>query len=139
MLSRKIAFFVIALAVMACAGCNDVSVTSTPDTTPPLPPQMVDALTKDVGRVVLSWTPNQEADLAGYNVYQLAPFRQINPTLLRDPMFVLHLSESDVPYFRVTAIDRSGNESAPSRIARVRTSAQGADDGLPGREWNQKP
>jgi hypothetical protein len=123
--SRKIAVSLIALAAMALAGCEWNSVTTVPDTTPPLPPEVTDGIVKDISRVVLMWAPNHEADLAGYNVYQVAPPCQINQSLVQNPMFVAHPDASTNLLYRVTAVDRSGTESAPSRILRVRVGSQG--------------
>ncbi|HXJ64108.1 MAG TPA: C25 family cysteine peptidase, partial [Actinomycetota bacterium] len=68
--------------------------------------------------VKLTWDPNAETDLFGYNVYrstsQAGPFTKVNivPT---DRISYFH-DESLPPltkfYYRVTAVDSSGNESA---------------------------
>ncbi len=73
--------------------------------------------------VELIWTPNLEADLAGYNVYRREPdgaFRKINQDLLITPIFRDASAQAGRSYFyRVTAVDLTGNESAPSEEFRV--------------------
>lgn len=119
--------FLIAFAV-ALAGCQSTDVTSVPDTMPPLPPGAASGVCKDLSRVVLTWQPNQEADLAGYNVYQMSPPRQINTSLVRQTMFVTLPTTDAIMLYRVTAVDRSGNESAPSQLVRVPLGVRGGAD-----------
>jgi hypothetical protein len=101
------------------------SVILTPkDTFPPAAPQGIVAavLTGTVaGKSVvdLSWSINVEADLAGYRVYRNEQQGQrgmlITPELLLTPAY----RDSSVAagqryWYTVTAVDRTGNESAPS-------------------------
>ncbi len=68
--------------------------------------------------VKLTWSPNFEADLTGYNIYrstaQAGPFSKVN-TLPTDRIAYFH-DEALPPltkfFFRCTAVDSSGNESA---------------------------
>jgi hypothetical protein len=69
--------------------------------------------------VDLSWSINVETDLAGYRVYrseqQDTPGQLVTPDLLLSPAY----RDTSVQFghhywYSVTAIDRSGNESAPS-------------------------
>jgi fibronectin type 3 domain-containing protein len=70
------------------------------------------------GAIELIWNPNQERDLAGYNIMRREnggrPER-LNLELLRSP---LYHDKAVAPghhyYYQVTAVDMSGNESAPS-------------------------
>jgi hypothetical protein len=70
------------------------------------------------GRMNLLWDPNFEPDFAGYNVYRSedgVSFRKINDTLLKSPTFRDEKVETGKKYFyRVSAVDSSGNESQPS-------------------------
>lgn len=72
------------------------------------------------GRMNLLWDPNLESDFAGYNVYRSedgVSFRKINDTLLKSPTFRDEKVETGKKYFyRVSAVDSSGNESQPSPI-----------------------
>jgi len=72
------------------------------------------------GRMNLLWDPNLEPDFAGYNVYRsedAVSFRKINDALLKSPTFRDEKVEAGKKYFyRVSAVDSSGNESQPSPI-----------------------
>ncbi len=85
--------------------------------------------------VDLSWAINPETDLAGYNVYRSEQAgvhgTRINPQLLPTPAFS---DMNGVPgrsyYYSVTAVDRTGNESAPSAAVEARfPSAVGSSAG----------
>ena len=88
------------------------------DKTPPAPPA-TPKLEKQDGGVLLSWAPNTESDLAGYNVYRLAAGKQelVNTSLLPEPRFFDKNPGVDFRYvsYYVTAVDQNGNESGPSR------------------------
>lgn len=98
----------------ACVGVRDVF--------PPAVPAGVAALAAG-GVVDVSWSPSTEADLASYRVYRAsdgAPARlaelPAGETRHRDETAV-----AGVPYvYTVTAVDKDGNESAPSPGARAR-------------------
>jgi hypothetical protein len=69
--------------------------------------------------VDLSWSINAETDLAGYRVYrseqQDTPGQLVTPDLLLSPAYRDTSVQSGHRYwYSVTAVDRSGNESAPS-------------------------
>lgn len=85
--------------------------------------------------VDLSWAINPETDLAGYNVYRSeqagVPGARVNQQLLPTPAFS---DMNGVPgrsyYYSVTAVDRTGNESAPSAAVEARfPSAAGSSAG----------
>jgi hypothetical protein len=94
------------------------------DTFPPAAPEgLVVVFVPPVGEVPahveLSWAINPETDIAGYNVYRSeqdgVSGTRLNPELLLTPAF---RDMNAVPGHRylyaVTAVDRSGNESAAS-------------------------
>jgi hypothetical protein len=70
--------------------------------------------------IELSWTPNAELDLAGYNVYRSptsgGPFTQLSFELIRSGSRYVDedLAFGASFYYRVTAVDNSGNESPAS-------------------------
>ncbi len=91
------------------------------DTFPPAAPRDLEAVsvatTKETpASVELTWTINTEPDLAGYNVYRSenpeTPGQKLNSELLLVPTF---RDISVVPgksyFYRVGAVDQSGNES----------------------------
>ncbi len=82
-------------------------------------PARTDALLVD-----LSWEPNSEADLAGYNLFRSengSPPRRLNTELLLSPVFRDTAVQPGVSYsYAVSAVDRKGNESALSAPAEVR-------------------
>lgn len=70
----------------------------------------------------LSWEPNPEDDVAGYNLYRAEQpgeggkpvFGRLNTALLPGPFFRdLHLAASHSYLYRATAVDEHGNESMP--------------------------
>ena len=69
--------------------------------------------------VDLSWSINAETDLAGYRVYrseqQGTPGQLVTPDLLPSPAYRdTSVQPGHAYWYSVTAVDRSGNESAPS-------------------------
>lgn len=94
------------------------------DIFPPAAPQGVEAVSIAATNgappaIELTWTINSETDLAGYNVYRSeqseTPGQKLNSELLLAPTF---RDMSVVPgksyFYRVAAVDQSGNESALS-------------------------
>jgi fibronectin type 3 domain-containing protein len=74
--------------------------------------------------VELSWSINVEPDLAGYRVYRSeqegARGALLTPELLPSPAYRDNSVQSGQRYwYTVTAVDRSGNESAPSLAVAV--------------------
>ncbi len=85
---------------------------------------LVPATPQTPAYVELSWAINQEADLAGYSVYRSdgedTPGERISTETLLSPTF------RDIPiqpgrryYYRVSAVDRAGNESPKSAAVAV--------------------
>jgi hypothetical protein len=93
-----------------------VRLVQTLDLTFPLPPFNLAGL-GEADAVKLTWDPNSDADLAGYNIYRSTsaggPFARSN-TVPTDRISYYH--DENLPaltrfYYRVTAVDSSGNES----------------------------
>ncbi len=91
------------------------------DSFAPGTPQNVTAVYWE-GEVRVYWDPSRETDLAGYFVYRESEgekVRKISP-LLQGRMFKDTTVKEGVAYrYRVSAVDKSDNESPPSREAGV--------------------
>ena len=92
-----------------------VSRSWTVDTTAPATPTNFTSKAS-VDGIVLAWADNGETDLAGYNVYHRVAgeteFTKLNNDLLTNSQY----NDTDAPaettsYYRVTAVDKAGNES----------------------------
>ena len=88
------------------------------DKTPPSTPSWL-TYTTGSNQILLSWTRNTEPDLAGYNVYcSIAPYIDYfligtsNSETFSDNLAVPFITY----YYKVTAVDTSGNESLPAQI-----------------------
>jgi len=93
----------------------EVFVCDVVDTTPPAPPGGLAALPGDC-RVSLSWTANDEPDLAGYDVHRSdvsgGPYTRLNDELLLAAVYEDAAAVNGATYhYVVTAVDTSGNES----------------------------
>jgi hypothetical protein len=96
------------------------------DTFPPSSPQNVVAAVTSATpeappEVDLSWSINPETDLAGYRVYRSEREGEqgelVTPELLLSPAYRDTSVRPDGRYwYRVTAVDRAGNESVPSLL-----------------------
>jgi hypothetical protein len=127
-LLKLVAFgFALSLVPMINGCSEDSTVTPEPiiqDTAPPAPPVGIAIQRRDAG-VKLTWAPNMESDLAGYNIWVYDPspntvqaYVKLNTGLVTDSQY----SSSKLPdgranqYFRLTAVDEYGNESAFSTV-----------------------
>jgi hypothetical protein len=100
------------------------AVVTTRDVFPPAAPggleiAIVPATSQASAYVELSWAISSEADLAGYNVYRNdredTPGERINRELLLSPTFRdISVMPSGRYFYRVSAVDRAGNESPKS-------------------------
>jgi len=94
------------------------------DVFPPATPTGLQAVFSGVGQkpfIDLTWAPNLETDLAGYNVYRHGPgtmSEKINTDLVKTPSFRDGSVNPGTEYFyTVTAVDSRGNESDKSEEA----------------------
>ncbi|HJY87208.1 MAG TPA: fibronectin type III domain-containing protein [Candidatus Acidoferrales bacterium] len=94
------------------------------DLFPPAAPKglvaiFVPATSSAPAHLELTWSINTETDLAGYNVYRSAQLdtlgQRLNAELLPAPVFHdMSVAPGERYTYRVTAVDRAGNESGPS-------------------------
>jgi hypothetical protein len=108
---------------------SPLAIVTPKDTFPPAAPQGIVAAIQPgttPGSVAgeLSWSINVEPDLAGYRVYRSEQEgvrgTLLTPELLPSPAYRDNSVESGHRYwYTVTAVDRSGNESAPSLAVAV--------------------
>jgi len=91
------------------------------DVFPPVAPSGLQAVFSSVGQpnfIDLTWSPNTEAELAGYNVYRReegGPAVKINSELAKIPTYRDRDIQPGKKYFySVAAVDLRGNESAYS-------------------------
>lgn len=106
------------------------------DNVPPSPPTDVTASLLDRRIVEVTWPVSVEADAAAYHVYRAASADDNAPLnrLTTLPLGLLQtlFRDTTLPamrgtwFYRVTAVDRSGNESKPSNAAMVMVEDQWA-------------
>ena len=93
-----------------------------PDTTPPSAPSGLSASSGD-GQISLSWNGSDASDLAGYNLYRaqrsISSADEMTPVNGTSPINETSLTDQDIDngatyYYRLTAVDESGNESTLS-------------------------
>lgn len=105
---------------------DSAEVIATPrDMTPPATPTGI-TVVPGIGRVFLTWNENKEQDLAGYHVYRSPKAGGVHERLTVKPLNRTTFSDETVKqgatyYYSVTAIDRSGNESARSKEKKTYT------------------
>jgi hypothetical protein len=114
----------VAVVVLIFMGsCGKDNQISPIDTVPPNPPVGISADPEGGDLVLISWDQNAEPDLAGYKLYrsynQNGPFGPVTSRTLQCPWYSAHVTPMDLTYFKVTAVDRSGNESAYSQIVAI--------------------
>ena len=90
---------------------DSISVFLVADLTPPATPHgLMVNVTYDT--VYLTWWANTEPDLAGYNVYR--DNIKVNASLVLDTSYFEYVPWDDYFYYRLSAVDTAGNESAKS-------------------------
>jgi penicillin-binding protein len=132
MISRRLPIHVAALvAVVAMAGCatdNPVaSLNPSIDTAPPSAPTNIRSEAR--GAVaLLAWDASSDADVVGYDVYRYAPdparesaYVRINASTISAEEYVV---SDPAAWYRVKAVDLSGNRSSSSGAAYVVSTMQ---------------
>lgn len=109
---------------------SDFATAVLPDVTPPEQP-FIERVTYTDEAIAVHWTSNVESDLAGYHVYRSdssqQDFARVNQRLL-PPYSFRYIDRSAEPnvdyYYRLSALDSTGNESIPSEHAYARLQVQ---------------
>jgi hypothetical protein len=104
----------------------------TRDIYPPAQPGGLQAVYSSVGQkpfIDLTWAPNMERDLAGYNVFRSSDhgqsYQKLNSQLVTVPSFRDQDVQPGIMYgYRVSAVDLRGNESARSEPTSEEAPAQ---------------
>ncbi len=108
---------------------SNVASTTTLDITAPKPPTGLTAQNPKVDRITLTWNPNPEPDIVGYNIYinetetgSFMEFRRIDTMIINFQEFtIINLVEKTTYYFVITAFDEVPNYSTYSNVAIVTT------------------
>jgi hypothetical protein len=102
--------------VIESANSNEACLTAR-DIAPPTVPSGLTLLAQ-AGGLELRWSPSREADLAVYRVYRAAPTgapEKLGEVPAGTAVFLDTTATAGTAYrYTVTAVDRAGNESAPS-------------------------
>jgi len=116
------------------SGDSNLASVTFKDIFPPAAPQglvvvAVPAQGETPAHLELSWAINPETDLAGYNVYRSeqegAPGTRVTSVLLQSPAFRdMNVQPGRRYFYSVTAVARSGNESALSAAVSGAVSAE---------------
>ncbi|UCF78735.1 MAG: fibronectin type III domain-containing protein [Candidatus Eiseniibacteriota bacterium] len=139
MFNRRSTLVVLALllAPFVLAGCssNESGPVEAIDTAPPAAP-VVTGIRAQGTSAVLHWAKNIETDVAGYNIYFFTPdpgsdqsYTKHNTGLITINSYTMsNLTVGTTYYFKITAVDWTGNESAASQPASVYMAAAEYDN-----------
>ncbi|AEE96314.1 glycoside hydrolase family 9 protein [Mahella australiensis] len=101
------------------------------DTTPPAAPTGLTAAAVSSNSINLDWADNTDSDLAGYKVYRstMSGFTPGSANFVKQVTASAYtdtgLAADTTYYYKVTAVDTSGNESQPSAQASAKTQQGG--------------
>lgn len=111
------------------------------DTAPLAAPSGLSVVAQSGSEVQVSWSPNSEADLAGYTVYRAhsagGPFTALNGSLITTTSYVDRAipAGTGTVWYQVTALDDAGSESARgsaiSLTLTARTDVWAMEPGFP--------
>lgn len=124
---RALAFPAALVALVALAGCGTDNTLSGPaptDSAPPSAPTNIREVER--GAIsVLAWDASPDADVVGYDVYMYAPdpareaaYVRVNASTIVGEEYVV-MGASAESWYRVKAVDQSGNRSSSSGAAYI--------------------
>lgn len=120
------------------------------DSFPPAAPVALEGEIDSTGTATIRWRANNEGDLTGYRVYTAnrrddGEYSLLTPTILTDTVFRHKVSLNTLTrevFYRVRAVDRRDNHSAPSptlMLTRPDTIAPVAPQMMPAKEERGRP
>ena len=93
------------------------------DSIPPLKPSGLNGAIDTTGIVSLTWVPNSESDLLGYQVFRSnflnAEYTRITPEPVRDPVFMDTIklkTLTEQVHYKILAVDKRYNPSDMSKV-----------------------
>ena len=132
---RTTSLAVALVALVALAGCGSDNTLSTTnlgyDTAPPSAPSNIRGESR--GAIsVLAWDASPDADVVGHDVYRYDPdpareasYVKVNSATITASEWTVVGSEDPAAWYRVKAVDLSGNRSSASGAAYVDASIDG--------------
>jgi penicillin-binding protein len=127
MTRRSMSFPAALVALVALAGCgadNTISSLAT-DSAPPSAPTNIREESRGA-IAVLAWDASPDADVVGYDVYMYSPdparesaYVRVNANTIAGEEFEVTTGASNNSWYRVKAVDQSGNRSSSSGAAFV--------------------
>lgn len=94
------------------------------DTIPPVAPVLTGTV-ENRSDIRLTWQPNTETDLAGYDLYREG--MKLNTAMIRDTQYLDQNMHEGVYSYALRAIDLAGNESRPSGEVKLKIDLTGPD------------
>lgn len=100
------------------------------DTTPPAVPTSLSAVAESYSSIVLDWADNSESDFAKYTVYRSATETGVYTKLADSTSSIFTdtgLTETTEYFYKITASDRSGNQSERTTFVSATTKVKPID------------
>lgn len=125
---RTLSFPAALVALVALAGCGTDNTLSGLDSTDSAPPSTPTNIREEErgALAVLAWDASPDADVVGYDVYMYSPdpareaaYVRVNASTIAGEEFVVTTGASNNAWYRVKAVDRSGNRSSSSGAAYI--------------------
>lgn len=129
MMPRRTAFFAALFTLVALTGCGtDNTLSGLDDSTDAAPPSAPSNV-REVNRgseSLLAWDASPDADVVGYDVYVYMPdpareaaYVKLNSSTITDEEFSVTNSGTLESWYRVKAVDQTGNRSSSSNAAYI--------------------